>query len=294
MQQVKEKLTFGVNFLKFFGSIPESFKEPRNKRLKFLKYWPFGMIIAYTVYFTIITLKMIKMFIIDGDFNIRTDYVGIFLIITLHLRGFIDIVYTILLRKTEDKIWNLLDQLDDFMVRFLGIDMKYQKENWLHLIEIATIFIVCMTLGRTMGIVNYSLTEKFNSHYGIATFITTINLVNVIKYVFYVSILHCRLNQLTKSLDEVKLHDYKLRTLPHVYSIIWKLSKILEKRFTIPLIITIFYFFMAIIFFGYVVAQSVLLNIFSELYIASSIMPQVTIWILSFYCHRISKIVSKI
>lgn len=288
MQKVKQKLSFVVNFFKICGLILDNFKEPHKKWLKFLKYLPISIMSVYAIHVVILTVMMVKMFAIDDDFSIRTDYIGILLIITLHLRGLIDIVYTICGRKTEDKFWNLLDQLDDFFVRFLGIEINYRKENWLHLIEMSLMFIVCMTLGGFMSALNYTLTEKFNSHYGLAGFLTMMNLINIMKYIFYVSILHYRLKLVTKNFEEVRLCSCKLLTLPHVYSIAWKLSKILDKRFTIPLIFMTLHLFMTITFFGYVVAQSVVLDMFNEFYIASIVVPQVPIWIMCFYCQRIS------
>jgi hypothetical protein len=288
MQNTKKKLSYVINALKFFGIILESFNEPQNKRLKFLKYWPLAFAVLYAIYVLILTTLMVKMFLFDGGFNIRTDYVGILLIICLHLRGIIDVIYIVYRRKTEEKFWNLLDQLDDFIERFLGIKINYQMENRKHLIESTLIFIMYMTFGFAMGVVNYTLTEKFSSHYGKASFMNMIHLLNLIRYVFYVSILHYRLKALIENFDEIKLHDYKLQTLQHIYSIIWKLSKVLENRFTIPLIFLTTHCFMTLIFFGYVIARSIQLNLFNELYVASLIMPQVPIWIVCFYCHRIS------
>ena len=48
------------------------------------------------------------------------------------MRGSVDLIFTLIGRKTEEKFWILLDQLDDFTVRFLDIKMNYQQENRQH------------------------------------------------------------------------------------------------------------------------------------------------------------------
>lgn len=287
-----EKLTYSVNFLKFFGLIINKFSEPQNKRLKCLKYWPFGMIIIYSIFVTLLTLKMLILLLFDGQFSLHNDYTGIIMMIALHLRACIDLIYTILLRKTERKFWNLLDQLDDYIERFLNINMNQTSENLYHLIIMLLNIFSNICLGVTVSIINYSSNDRFNNHP--TSLLAIMNHINMAKYAFYVSILYNRLQYINQNFYKIKQDDYKLYVMSHVHSVIWKLSKHISRRFTTPLMFSIFHVLIMTMFFGFVMAQKIVTQTFTGFHVASIIMPQVTVWIICFNCQRICRNVSEI
>ena len=67
MLKVAKNLSFAVNFFKICGLFLESFNEPKQKRLKFIKYCPFGVLTVHAIVALFLTLKMIKMFAFDGE-----------------------------------------------------------------------------------------------------------------------------------------------------------------------------------------------------------------------------------
>lgn len=281
-----------VNCYKFCGLFPENFKEPKTSNLKFLKFWPFGMIFINIIITLVSNGSIIKFFFYDGVYNLRTDYAGVLLIISLQLRGNVDMVFTLLGRKSEKKFWNTVNQLDDFIVRFLGIKINYRKENWLHLRKLVFIFFASGSLGVIMSVLNYSASEKFNKYYGSSFVLVFLNQLYMNKYVFYISIIYNRLKHLTNNYTRIQIHDYKLQVLPHTYAIVWKLTKIVERRFTIPLIFMTFHIYVMLIFFGFVLAENIANGKFNIGYIVSIISPQFHIWFICFNCYRICKMVS--
>jgi len=292
MQDISRKLSLMVNFYKFCGIFPENFNEPKSSRLKFLKFWPFGMAFVNIIITLASNGNIIRFFFYDGIYNLRTDYAGLLLIISLQLRGNIDMIYTLLRRKSERKFWNTVNQLDDFIVRFLGIRINYRRENWLHLRKLVFIFLASASTGVIMSVLNYSTSEKFNRYYGSSFVLIFMNQLYMNKYVFYISIIYNRLKHLTNNYTRIQIHDYKLRVLPHAYAIVWKLTKIVKSRFTIPLIFMTFHIYVMLIFFGFVLAENIANRNFNIGYIVSIISPQFHIWFICFNCYRICKMVS--
>ena len=283
-----------VNLYKLCGLFLEKFEEPKSRRLKFLKFWPFCVAVVHIIIIMRLTGRLIKFFFIDNDYSLRTDYAGILLIISLQLRGIVDVVYLILGRKSEEKFWNTLDQLDDFIVRFLGIEINYRRENWLHLRKLIFIVIVNMVVGVLMSLLYYSATDKFDRYYGSSSVLIFINQLNLNKFVFFISIVHNRINHLFKNHTRIQMHDYKRKVMPHTYIIIWKLIKIVKSRFTIPLMFMTFHIYVMIVFFGYVLAQDIAVDKFNMAHIVSIISPQINIWFVCYNCYKICRIVSSV
>lgn len=281
-----------VNLYKICGLLLEKFEEPKTRWLKFLKFWPFGIAFVHVIIMVYFTVRMIMFFCLDQSYSLRADYAGIILISSLQLRGLIDLSYTFLHRKTEQKFWNALDQLDDFFVRFLDIKMNYKKENWLHLRKLIFVIFVNISFGVTMSVLNYTASDKFNSYYGSSSILVFMNQFYLNKFLFYISIVYNRVYYLTKNYTRIEIHDYKLKVMPHTCMITWKLIKIVKSRFTIPLIFTTFHIYVMIVFFGFVLAQDLAIDKFNVAHIISIISPQINIWFICFNSWRICRIVS--
>ena len=294
MQKVKTKLSLMVNLYKFCGLLLENFEEPKSRRLKFLKFWPFWISFVHIVIVIGLTGRLIKIFSFDKDFRLRTDYAGILLIISQQLRSIVDITYTFLNRKDEKKFWNQLDQLDDFIVRFLGIKINYQRENWLHLRKLIFIVTINITFGVLFLVLNSSDSKKFSRYYGISSILVFVNQLNLNKFVFFTSIIYNRIKHLTENHTRIQIHDYKRKVMPHTYIIIWKLIKIVKSRFTIPLMFMTFHIYVMIVFFGYVLAQDIAVDKFNMAHIVSIISPQINIWFVCYNCYKICRIVSSV
>lgn len=287
---MSEKFSFCVNFLKFFGLFLDNFKEPSKKCLKYLKYWPFFAIFIYGIFVLALTLKMLGLLIFNGQFNLHDDYTGIILMVAVHFRALTDLIYTIFRRKSEKKFWNLLNQLDDFIERFLGIKIDQKHENLLFFCGMMLNIVLNIGIGVTLSVFNYSLDDRFVHHRtALLSFITHINMA---KFGLYVSILHNRLQLITQNFYNIQLEAYKLHAVPQVYSIIWKLSKILSHRFAVPLMFMTLHVLIITMFFGFLMAQSISSATFTGSRVVSIVMPQVTIWIVCYNCQRINKIVS--
>ncbi|CAG9811268.1 unnamed protein product [Chironomus riparius] len=286
MQKINEKLSFLVNLFKFFGLNLENFKEPKSKYLKYLKYWPFGICFVYTCIVIAATTKMIKEFFCDGDYNIRSDYAGIIMILSLHSRGIVDLLFTLNQRRTERKFWNLVDQLDDMLEKILDIKINYRKENRSHLQRVLLILLLNCCVGVFVSTINYKSTDKFNGSYGSASYLVLTNQLNNNKFIFYVAIICNRLKLLPQHLHIIRLRIHKLKALPHIYSIIWNLSRIIEKRFAIPLIFMRLHIYMLVMFYGFILAQDTALGYFNTVHIVSIVAPQIIMWWLCYYCKR--------
>lgn len=293
MQKIKQELSFAVNFFKIFGYELECFEEPQSKYLKFLKYWP---ILSYIVHLGVVCFLSIQtIVIISGEeyMSFREEYAGIIMKITINVTGNVGLFCTFLRQKHEVKFWKSIDQLDDFILRFLSIKMDYSRENWHHLRRILFILFINYSLAIILSL-DFSSSEKYQRYFKTVVYFVFLNQLNMNKYVFYGSIINNRLKILSETFHQIKDCDYKVLVVPHVYSIIWKMLHKIENQYDWPMICMAFNTYMFSFYFGYILSLDLSKNSANYIHVISLSGPQVTLWFICYHCNKIKEIVSRL
>lgn len=289
MQKTKQKLQFTVNYFKFFGYELEPFHFLALNWLKFLNYWPYTV---YSIHMAVAVFLAIQTYFIMFDISFREEFAGMSLKICLVIVGTVGLASTATQRKLESKFWQNLDQLDDFFVRFLDIKLNYRKENWQHLRRVLLNAFLNLIIGSTLSFVNFSSSEKFKQYYNTAIYFVFLNQLNVNKYVFYASIINNRMRILTENFHQISDCDYKVLTVPRIYSIIWKMSHKIEKRYNWPMMLSVINVYMMFFYFGYLLSVDISASNTNLVHFLSFLGPQITISFICYYCNKIKKIVS--
>ena len=186
MQKIRQKLSLSLNFFKIFGYELECFEEPQSKHLKMLKYWP---ILSYIVHLAVVCfLSLQTIIIIFGEEYMwfREEYAGIIMKITINVTGNVGLFCTFLRQKHEVKFWKSIDQLDDFILRFLSIKMDYSRENWHHLRRILFILFINYSLAIILSL-DFSSSEKYQRYFKTVLYFVFLNKLNI-SFVFFIKL----------------------------------------------------------------------------------------------------------
>ena len=291
MISVKQKLFYSTYFFKIFGLELEKFEELTSKRLKLLQYWPF---LIFSIHLVVICKLTLETFwsLVCNDYNFRSDYAGILLLTSLSTSSAVGVIFTFSQRNVDKKFWRLLDELDDIILKFLDIKLNYHKENRNHILRIFILLTLILSLAASIRVTKFSSSEKFTRYYGSSFYLAVLNQLNLNKFIFYASIIKNRLAILGDNFYQIKHHDYKLRTVPHVYSILWLSLKALSTRFAYPLICQTVNVLIMIMFFGFLLANMLLLDWVNFFHVFSLAIPQTILWVICIVCHKINKMVS--
>lgn len=287
MFSIKQKFSYSTTIFKVIGLDLEELKQSGLYRVKF---WPF---IAFFMHLIAVCGSILMIFwnLLDNSYSFRSDYSGILLLISMSTSATAVVVFTFSWRKTEQKLWKLLDEIDDFIVRFLEVKIDYRKENLQHFLRILGLLTLTLSIAASLRATRFSSSEKFLRYYGSAFYFAVLNQLNLNKFIFFVSILTNRLKVLAENFCQVKEHDCKLHTLLYVYSLLWRSIGRTSSRFSYPIIIFILNSLAMIMFFGFLLANMMLQDWLNFFHVFSLAIPQVTLWIICIYCNKMSKMV---
>lgn len=289
MQKIKQKLFFAVNFFKILGFEVEPFDD---FRLKVIKLWPFMAYFIHSVVVAILSIYGAFVAFTDESHEFKNAYADILSRLSLNTTVVVGLVFTFTHRKHEKNFWNSLDQLDDFIVRFLDIKVDYKLENWHHLRRIMFIIVLNYSMAATLSLAKFTLSVGFNRHYNSIIYLIFLNQLNMNKYVFYVSIINNRMQILSANFQQISDRDYKVLILPRIYSILWTLTRKLEKRFNWPMLLMMINFFVMSSYFGYLLSFDISRNSSNIVHCCSFLGPQITIWFTCYHCNKIRRTVS--
>lgn len=197
--------------------------------------------------------------------------------------GIISITFTIYHRKNIQNLWNLINQLDDYIVRFLEIDLNYKRENMLHLTKILLLITANTVLGAIMSRSNFTSSVDFQRFSTVGKYFVILNQCNSHKCIFFLAIISNRLKVIVENFNEIKQNDHKIVALMQIYSILWKLSRKIAKVFYIPMILNLMCFHVNFIFFGHLLAIDVEKKIFNFVHFVTLFGPYLFI---GFYCNH--------
>lgn len=290
MQKISQKLSFSTNFFKVFGVDLKSFQ---LSRLRCLKLFPYCAYTCHVLATSVLIIWIISSLITDVNLTIRNNFAGIFVLVSLSISAVASLTFTFQNRQKERKFWNLVDQLDDFIVRFLDIKIDYKKENWLHLRKI--FLIIAINFGNSIVIrgVKFSHSLNFNRYMPRVIYFIFVNQLVTNKFLFYVSILYNRFQLITENLNEISSCDYKVITLQHVHFIIWKLSKKIEKIYGCAIVLIMINVYTVMIFYTFLCANDMGVDNFQFLHAYAQFAPLINVGIFCYNCGRFQRIVSK-
>jgi len=291
MQKINKKLSLPIIFFKIAGIDLEKIQ---LKRLQILQYFPY---FAYS--FQVITTVILSTWIIyslinDAELTMKKNSAGILVLISLSISAVNSLFFTLKNRQMKRKFWNLVDQLDDFILRFLGIKIDYERENWFHLRKI---FInIAINMGNSIVIRNviFSNSQNFNRYLPRVIYFIFVNQLVTNKFIFYVSILYSRFKIITENLNQIRSYDYKVYTLQRAHFIIWKLSKKIEKMFGWTMVLIIINVYTIAMFYTFLSANDLSVNNFRFMHMYTEFAPLINIGILCYNCERFRRTVSKV
>lgn len=291
MQIVKEKLSAALNFFKVFGMYYEPFGIPSSRcsrYYRFLRFWPIGLFYFHAVFAVILVIH--SSYVMIGTIELRTSYTTAVVTIVLECSAVTIVTYTYIHRKTLDKIWTLINQIDDFMVRYIEIPMDYKAENRQHLKRPCIHFGCNLVLSIFISKFNIESANDFNKYYMGVVFFALLNHLSCNKYIYFVSILHTRQRLLAEYFHKIKNCDHKLLSLMRVYSIMWKVARKLEKCFNWPLILTATGSYSTFLLYAHVQAIDLKNNNYRIIhYICLA-----PLFNLTFYCYHLQKLKSMV
>lgn len=193
MLNVKEELSYLINFFKIFGLFLENFKKPTIKCLKFLKFWPMEVYVIHIVTVFGMTIQEIYNWtqIIEKIF--WEKYPGIFMKSWTCMTGSLNVFLIFVNRRHELKFWELISQLDDFIVRFLGIEYNQRRENWQHIGRTLFCILLAFLIGTILSEAGFSTTDNYERFYSSSFYFLLLKQWNVHRYIFYVTVLSNRI-----------------------------------------------------------------------------------------------------
>lgn len=294
MLTIKDELSYLNNFFKIFGLYLGDIKSSTSKCNKLLNFWPYGVFIIHI-------LKMSQMIIIEiYNWTQMTEkifwerYPGIIMKNSACVAGFLSIIMIYTNQKHEQKFWELINHLDDFLVRFLDIRINHKKENREHIGRTILFIFVAFSVGTILSEAGFSPTDNYRRFYSSAFYFLILKQLHVHRYIFYVTVLSNRIKILSENCDKITQSDYKLRTVPRVYLILWKLTQKIEKIFGWTMVAIASEFVVISLFFGFLLSVDLAVNSANIAHIFSLVVPQFIIWHMCFVCNRVKCYVSSV
>ena len=282
MHEIKPKVSLSLQLFKFLGIYFEKYEIKSLKYQKILNCWPIWMYFVHLIFLT--PLIFITSFaIFTGYMEFKESFLSILSLVVHMTSGTVCVVFTFLHRNKIKNLWNLINQLDDCIVRFLKINIDYKRENRQQLITILATLALNIVLGLIIKSFKFTLSKDFEMISTMGLYYVMINQLNGHKYIYFVTIILNRLEIIIKNYNQIKDDGYKLKALMQVYSILWKLSEKVGKIFDFQMVLNIMSYYSNFMFFGRLLAIDLANDYFNAFHIIAMFAPHLFV---GFYCYH--------
>lgn len=291
MQIIKSKLSYTLNFLKIFGVYLEKYELKATKVEKFIEYWSIVALFFHVILISVSSF-IVCYSLIFGSLCISKNFVIIINLIVHISSGIIFVIFTIYYREKVRHLWKLIDQLDDYILRFLKLDINYKHENLLSLGSIVALISIIFMFSIAISQSNFTATANYHKVFKIRFYFIILNHLNSHKCIFFLAILCNRLKIIAEKFDEIRQNDDKLVALMQVYSIMWQMSRKIEKYFYPLMIMHLICFYANFCFAAQIIAIDIEKNFLNATHLIPLFGPQI---LLGYYCicgEKLEKIVS--
>lgn len=282
MQKIEPKLSLALNLFKFCGIYFDKFEIGSQKFRRKFQFWPIWMFYVHLVILS--PLVFFKSFsVMLGYMKIKENFMTV-LTMSVHMVSGIICVLNTFLHRHKLKSWcNLIDQIDDYIVRFLNVSIDYNRENWNQLIKILVTGTVNIFLGLIASSSNFTLSKDFKLVSTMGFYYIMLNQINGHKYIYFVSIIINRMKIIIENYNLIKNDESELKTLMQIYSTLWKLSEKVGKIFNFQMILNILCYFVNFVFFGHLLAVDIAKDNFNAVHFVTLFAPHL---FLGFYCYH--------
>lgn len=242
----------------------------------------------YTYAYYIIKMSLcIKFFMSSIDTTNELDFSKDFMVIILFWSTYFIAVFTFISnfcqRKSDNKIWKILQDVDCIIEEFLEPPNKAKKFG-----TFKTIFIIYLTITLLSNAANAALNSPLTGKSFVAFAIPSRFLVfhlqlTWIKYIFYANVITQRLNILLSCKDL-----FKENVIAHqrTLSLLWMISTKVNKVFGYQMVIFMLGSMVMSMFTGYFLSIHILNNIMSLQPIMYLTVPLSGITLISLVCQR--------
>lgn len=231
MSKVRRNLPFVLNLFKMFGLYFEAFHiNSTSKLMRILKFWP-DMMYFVNIFCIFVSISYTVYIMVLSNIDIKIYYSSAILLIFHTISVTMGICSTFKYRNKFRKFWILSDQVDNLIENFLAIKIDYKSENRAHLKKIIYHFSWHSLFGLLLSLSNYALSQTLIRMDSSVPYFIFLNHLTVNKYVFFVTIISNRIRILADSYHQIRHVDYKILTFMRVYSLVWRLSKMIDEIF---------------------------------------------------------------
>lgn len=287
MNSVKQKLTVAFNCCKFLGADLENFKFSSIKVVKILPK------ILFLIHIGILLDLTVKSFgsLVDNS-DTQQTFTELIAKVQLNFTASVCLIFIYKQRKIEENYWNLMDQLDDLIVNFLGINMNYQQESWLLLLRIIIITILNLPNVIMLRMLKFSTSQYFNNNYNRSFYFVFVRQTITCKFMLYVTVVYNRMKIIAENLHQIHNSDHNLLVLSRLHAILWKLTRKIDKIFGFSMILSVISVYSVIMFLTFLLSNDMAHGNFKILHIFSLLVPMTTIGLICYHCERFMWIVS--
>jgi len=194
-------------------------------------------------------------------------------------------------RRHELKFWGIISQLDDFIMRFLGIEYNHRRENWQHIGRTLFCILLAFLIGTILSEAGFSTTDNYERFCSSSFYFLLLKQWHVYRYIFYVTVLSNRIKILIENYEEIAQCNYKLHTVHRVYMIICKLSQKIDQIFGWQMLAIVIDFVVISLFIGFLLSVDLAVDSANIAHLFSLVVSQLIIWYMCIICNRLKNYV---
>ena len=151
---------------------------------------------------------------------------------------------------------------------------------------------VAFSVGTILSEAGFSPTDNYKRFYSSGFYFLILKQWHVHRFIFYVTVLSNRAKILSENCEEITQCEYKIRTVPRVYLILWKLSRKIDNIFGWTMLAFVVDFVVISLFFGFLLSVDLAVDSANIAHLFSLVVPQFIVWHMCVVCNRVKYYVS--
>ena len=213
-----------MNFFYFTGLSIKAFDRKKSLLKNWKTFWSFLMILFYSV------MVIFSFYIFNLTREATRAQSFVFLsFCSIYLCSLTTLILTIIKRNSEKEFWKLAENAEEIFVNLLAVKNVLSKKKFLKIFTIMIVIILAQILTILTAIYYKNfVTVRIML---VASIPTIVGRIFVMKFIFFVDVLHFYLDKIRQKLSQDKITISEMKSLMRVFTLCWKMCRGIEDIF---------------------------------------------------------------